>query len=82
MVTKPSYWHSPGTEPLSSLTVGQLLDIAAERWGDREAVVFQHHRMTYKQVRDKVICISYFPHCLANLSSERPKSLQLFRGEK
>jgi hypothetical protein len=56
MLTKPSYWHSPGTEPLSPLTLGQLLDVAARRWGDREAVVsvFQNHRVTFKQVRDKV----------------------------
>jgi hypothetical protein len=61
MFTNPSYWHSPGTEPLSPLTMGQLLDVAAERWGDREAVVsvFQDHRLTFKQVRDKVTCKSF-----------------------
>jgi hypothetical protein len=74
MVTKASYWHSPGVEPLSPLTVGQLLDIAAERWGDREAVIFQHHRMTYKQVREKVNCVSLFPDWPENLSSGSTKS--------
>jgi acyl-CoA synthetase (AMP-forming)/AMP-acid ligase II len=74
MVSKPSYWHSPGTKPLSHLTVGQLLDIAAERWGDREAVIFKHHRMTYEQVRDKVNCISFLRDWSANLSSGRAKS--------
>jgi hypothetical protein len=53
---KPSYWHSVGTKPLSHLTVGQLVDIAAERRGTREAVVsvYQGHRFTFSEARDKV----------------------------
>jgi hypothetical protein len=55
-----SYWHNMGTEPLSHLTFGQLVDIAAERWGDREAVVsvYQEHRFTFSEVRDKVGLLS------------------------
>jgi hypothetical protein len=33
---KPSYLHCPGTEPLFALTLGQLVQKAAERWGERE----------------------------------------------
>ncbi|XP_071453426.1 medium-chain acyl-CoA ligase ACSF2, mitochondrial [Hetaerina americana] len=36
---KDSYWHNPGQQPLSYKTVGTLLDKAAARWPDREAVV-------------------------------------------
>jgi len=55
---KPSYWHCPGTKPLSALTLGQVADIAAERWGDKEALksVYQGHSFTFRQIRDKVTC--------------------------
>lgn len=57
---KPSYWHNIGTEPLSHLTVGQLVDIAAERWGVREALVsvYQGHRFTFIEARNKVSFIT------------------------
>ncbi|XP_021929478.1 acyl-CoA synthetase family member 2, mitochondrial-like isoform X1 [Zootermopsis nevadensis] len=52
---KPSYWHKLGTEPLSYLTVGQLVEIAAKRWGVREALVsvFQGHRITFSEAHNK-----------------------------
>ncbi|KAJ4435732.1 hypothetical protein ANN_18349 [Periplaneta americana] len=52
---KPSYWHNPGTEPLSPLTVGQLVDIAADKWGDRTSLIslYQGHRFTFAEVREK-----------------------------
>ncbi|KAJ9590932.1 hypothetical protein L9F63_016030, partial [Diploptera punctata] len=51
---KPSYLNVPGTKPLSALTIGQLMDIAVEKWKDREAIVsiYQGHRFTYSQVLD------------------------------
>ena len=54
---KPSYLHVPGTRPLCALTVGQVIDIAAEKWKDREALVsiYQGHRYTFSEIRDKVI---------------------------
>lgn len=66
---KPSYWHSLGTEPLTHHTVGQLVDIAAERWGDKEALlsVYQDHRITFSEARDKVISITYnLKQCSSN----------------
>jgi hypothetical protein len=66
---KHSYWHSLGTEPLSHLTVGQLVDIAAECWGDREALVsvYQDHRFTFSEARDKVTSITYnLKQCSSN----------------
>ncbi|PNF13825.1 hypothetical protein B7P43_G12428 [Cryptotermes secundus] len=52
---KPSYWHSLGTEPMTHHTIGQLVDIAAERWGDKEALLslYQDHRITFSEARDK-----------------------------
>ena len=54
---RPSYWHQPGTEPLCSLTLGQVVDIAAERWGNREAFksLYQGHQFTFSEIRDEVI---------------------------
>jgi hypothetical protein len=53
---KPSYWHCPGTEPLCPLTLGQLADIAAERWGHKVAVksLYQGCSLTFRQVKDEV----------------------------
>lgn len=52
---KPSYWHKGGTKSLSPLTLGRMIDIAAGRWGDKEAFVslYQGHRITYREARDK-----------------------------
>ncbi|HZO29035.1 MAG TPA: AMP-binding protein [Chloroflexota bacterium] len=35
------------------LTFGQLVDRAAERWGDREALCFEGRRWTFAQLRDE-----------------------------
>ena len=53
---KLSYWHTTGTEPLSTLTLGQVIDIAVERWGDQVAFVslYQGHSITFREARDKV----------------------------
>jgi hypothetical protein len=57
---KPSYWHNLGAAPLSYLTVGQIVDIAAEHWGDKEALVsvYQDHRLTFSEAREKVTFIT------------------------
>ena len=74
---RPSYWHQPGTEPLCALTLGQVADIAAERWGDREALksLYQGHRFTFRELRDEVIenwkgnndFLAQLPHALLSL---------------
>jgi non-ribosomal peptide synthetase component F len=53
---KHSYLHNLGTEPLCHLTLGQLLDIAAERRPDKEAFVsvYQDLRLTFGEVREQV----------------------------
>jgi hypothetical protein len=53
---KLSYLHNTGTEPLSNLTLGQVIDVAVERWGDRVAFVslYQGHSITYREARDQV----------------------------
>jgi fatty-acyl-CoA synthase len=53
---KPSYMHYPGTEPLFALTLGQLVEQAAEKWGEREAVVslYENMRYTFRQAQEKV----------------------------
>ncbi|PSN55071.1 Acyl-CoA synthetase family member 2, partial [Blattella germanica] len=54
-LTKHSYWHRPGHEPLLPLTTGQLVEHAAKKWGDREALVsvHQNQRLSFKQVCEK-----------------------------
>jgi hypothetical protein len=53
---KHSYLHNTGTEPLRHLTLGQLVDIAAERRPDGEAFVsvYQGLRLTFGEVREQV----------------------------
>nr|CAD7267607.1 unnamed protein product [Timema shepardi] len=52
---RPSYWHQPGSEPLSPLTVGQLVDQSADKFGHREALVslHQNRRLTFQQLREQ-----------------------------
>jgi fatty-acyl-CoA synthase len=50
-----SYVHGVGTTPLLADTIGGALDRAAERWGDRDALVacHQHRRYSYRELRDE-----------------------------
>ena len=42
----------PGSTPLLGLTIGQLLQSTADKYGDREAVVVVHQKIqkTYQQL--------------------------------
>jgi fatty-acyl-CoA synthase len=40
-----SYVHSAGSDPLLGSTVGEVLDAAAGRWPDREALVVPHQQL-------------------------------------
>jgi hypothetical protein len=53
---KPSYIHCPGTEPFLALTLGQLAQKAAERWGERVALVsvYEQKRYSFKEILDEV----------------------------
>jgi hypothetical protein len=53
---KLSYWHDLGTEQLCHLTLGQLVDIAAERRTDGEALVsvYEDLRLTFGEARQQV----------------------------
>ncbi|XP_047119763.1 medium-chain acyl-CoA ligase ACSF2, mitochondrial-like [Schistocerca piceifrons] len=53
---RPSYWHQPGAQPLLALTMGRLVEQAAHRYGDREAVVShqQGARLSFRQVHQEV----------------------------
>jgi fatty-acyl-CoA synthase len=42
-----SYVHSAGSQPLVGLTVGQVLDAAAQRWADGEALVVPHQNVRW-----------------------------------
>jgi hypothetical protein len=48
--------HKLGTEPLSPETTGQIVDKAAQQWGDRDALVSVHqgHRLTFRKVKEEV----------------------------
>jgi fatty-acyl-CoA synthase len=55
-MTKPahSYVHGPGDIPLLDLTLGQLLEQAAARHGDRPALIVRHQgtRWSYRELND------------------------------
>ncbi len=50
-----SYVSGPGFPPLLGLTVGQVVDRAAEMYGEREGLVVTHQniRRTFTQIRDE-----------------------------
>src|SRR5688500_14282949 len=50
-----SYVHGVGTTPLIADTIGGALTVAAERWGDRDALVACHQqlRYSYRELRDE-----------------------------
>ena len=50
-----SYVSGPGLPPLLGLTVGQVVDRAAEMYGEREGLVVTHQniRRTFTQIRDE-----------------------------
>nr|CAD7398217.1 unnamed protein product [Timema cristinae] len=52
---RPSYWFETGSEPLSPLTFGQLIEWAAEEYADREALVsvYEDLRLTFKEAKEK-----------------------------
>ena len=52
---KLSYVHGVGSVPLLANTIGGALNDAAERWGDRDALVASHQqlRYSYRELRDK-----------------------------
>jgi len=52
---KLSYVHGVGTTALIADTIGGALNGAAERWGNRDALVACHQqlRYSYRELRDK-----------------------------
>ena len=56
---KPSYMHCVGTEPLFALTLGQLVQKAAEKWGEKEAFfsAYEEKRYSFKEAQEEVIYI-------------------------
>ncbi|EEC01978.1 acyl-CoA synthetase, putative, partial [Ixodes scapularis] len=55
-LSKLSYFHAPGKEPLLPWTVGELIDRAADSTGDTTAIVSTHQNIskTYTQYRGDV----------------------------
>ena len=41
-ITKPSYIHKVGEQPLKYITIGQLLEETANKFGERKAVISVH----------------------------------------
>ncbi|NUT56102.1 MAG: AMP-binding protein, partial [Thermoleophilia bacterium] len=56
MRVRPSYVHGASETPLLGQTIGENLDRAVERWGDREALVSCHQgvRYTYAELGEAV----------------------------
>jgi fatty-acyl-CoA synthase len=52
---KLSYVHGVGSTPLIAETIGGALNRAAERWGERDALVARHQqlRLSYRSLRDE-----------------------------
>jgi hypothetical protein len=59
---KPSYLHCPGAEPLFALTLGQLVQKAAEQWGENEALVsvYEQQRYSFREILEKVTCFVFY----------------------
>lgn len=51
-----SYVHGASEVPLIGETIGSFLDQAAERWGERDALVVRHQsvRWTYAELKRRV----------------------------
>ena len=51
-----SYAHGASTKPLLGETLGVNFDLAAEKWGERDALIVRHQnvRWTYSELKDEV----------------------------
>lgn len=58
--SKPSYYRGARNEPLKEMTVGNLIDFAAENYPNREAIVsiHQNRRITFFDLKHEVNSIS------------------------
>lgn len=56
MVPKPSYYKGPKNVPLKYMTVGNLIDEAAEKYPSREAIVsiHQNRKLTFSELKHEV----------------------------
>lgn len=56
IIPKPSYFKGSKTDPLKFMTVGNLVDQAAENYPTREAIVsiHQNQRITFSKLKHKV----------------------------
>ena len=53
--TKPSYLHKSGEQPLKYITIGQLLQETADKFGERKAVISVHQNkfLTFSELLEK-----------------------------
>ena len=60
-MTQHSYVHGASDKPLRYQTIGQCLEEAAVRWGDREALVSAHQevRLSYRDLNEQSSRIAY-----------------------
>lgn len=54
---KPSYYKGPKYESLKYMTVGHLIDEAAEKYPNREAIVsvHQNRKITFSDLKHEVV---------------------------
>ncbi|CAH1403239.1 unnamed protein product [Nezara viridula] len=52
---RPAYYHNPGTERLRAITTGQLINLAAEKWPKRNAIISLHEKkqLTFMQLKEQ-----------------------------
>jgi hypothetical protein len=57
-----SYYHCVGDTPLKYETYGELIDVAAEKYGTRDAIVskYQDKRLTFEEAKKQVFIVRPF----------------------
>ena len=75
--TKPSYIHKLGDQPLKYITIGQLLQETASKFGDRKAVISVHQNefLTFSELLQKADKLAA---TLKNLNLEKGDRLGLW----
>jgi len=57
IIPKPSYYKGPKNEPFKFMTVGNLIDEAAEKYRNKEAIVsvHQNRKITFSELKHEVV---------------------------
>ncbi|KAK5649163.1 hypothetical protein RI129_004055 [Pyrocoelia pectoralis] len=72
-ITNLSYFHNPGSKPLNYLTIGNVFETAAEKYGQTEAIVsvYDNRRITYEELLHDADKLAAGLQCLGIGKGER-----------